>query len=385
MRVIGCISGTSYDAIDACVADLTLSGDTVEAEVLHFEHAGIAAELRAEIAALLPPATTTAEAVCRLDTRFGQAVADVVEPLCTTYDAELVVSHGQTVYHWVDGTVAHGTLQVGSPAWIAEGTGMPVVSDLRSRDVAAGGQGAPLVSILDRLLLLGDTEVRRGALNLGGIANLTTPGPDGVLAWDLGPANALIDAAVGWLTDGAESFDRDGVRAARGAVRDDLLAVLLDEPYYALPAPKSTGKELFHLPYLRERVGRIGEVAPDDLVATCTELTARLVARDSSGLDELVVAGGGTRNPVLMSRIAALAPDLTVTTMDEFGLPSQAKESFLFALLGFLTWHGLPGIAPGATGARHVSALGSITPGREPLRLPEPATVTPHRLTLRAR
>ncbi len=385
MRVIGCISGTSYDAIDACVADLTLSGsgDVVEAEVLHFEHAALAGELRAEIAALLPPATTTAEAMCRLDTRFGQAVAGVVEPLCASYGAELVVSHGQTVYHWVDGPVVHGTLQLGSPAWIAERTGVPVVSDLRSRDVAAGGQGAPLVSILDRLLLLGEPGVRRGALNLGGIANLTVPGPDGVLAWDLGPANALMDAAVGWLTDGAETFDSDGARAARGAVRDDLLKVLLDEPYYALPAPKSTGKELFHLPYLRERVALVDDVAPDDLVATCTELTARLVARDSAGLDELVVAGGGTRNPVLMARIAALAPDLTVTTMDEFGLPSQAKESFLFALLGFLTWHGLPGIAPGATGARHLSVLGSITPGRGPLRLPEPATVVPDRLTLR--
>ena len=307
--------------------------------------------------------------------------------MSTTYDAELVVLSGRTVYHWVDGTVAHGTLQVGGQG-LDRRRRAPAcrsVSDLRQSrrrgqqpGCAAGVDPGPAAAARRH-------RGPRGALNLGGTANLTTPGPDGVLAWDLGPANALIDAAVGWLTDGAETFDRDGVRAARGAVRDDLLAVLLDEPYYALPAPKSTGKELFHLPYLRERVGRIGEVAPDDLVATCTELTARLVARDSSGLDELVVAGGGTRNPVLMSRIAALAPDLTVTTMDEFGLPSQAKESFLFALLGFLTWHGLPGIAPGATGARHVSVLGSITPGREPLRLPEPATVTPHRLTLRAR
>lgn len=382
MRVIGCISGTSYDAIDAAVVDLELNGEVIEARLVATVHAALPVELRASIALLLPPATTTIEAVCRLDTEFGQAVADVVAPLCSAHDAELVVSHGQTVFHWVEGSVVRGTLQLGAPAWIAERCGLPVVSDLRSRDVAAGGQGAPLVSLLDELLFLDVAD--RGVLNLGGIANITVRSGQGVLAWDLGPANGLMDAAVSWLTDGAEAYDADGVRAARGTVRSDLLDRLLDEPYYGLPAPKSTGKELFHLEYLLDRVSDVAPIDGDDLVATCTELTASLVARvcTERRLTSLVASGGGTRNPVLMNRIAALAPGVTVSTTDDFGLPSQAKESFAFALLGFLTWHGLPGITPTATGARHPSVLGSITPGRHPLALPPPSSVRPHRLTI---
>lgn len=384
MRVIGCISGTSYDAIDACVADLELTADgVVEARLVATEHVKLPVELRAAIAVMLPPATTTIEAVCRLDTEFGQAVAEVLAPLCSRHGAELVVSHGQTVFHWVEGPVVRGTLQLGAAAWIAERCGLPVVSDLRSRDVAAGGQGAPLVSILDRLLFLRDDDVRRGVLNLGGISNTTIRSGDGVLAWDLGPANALIDAAVGWLTDGAAGFDDGGGRAAAGRVRADLLDALLDEPYYELAPPKSTGKELFHLEYLLDRVERVPQVAGDDLVATVTELTAVLVARVCAdhGLTELIASGGGTNNPVLMSRIASLAPGVAVTTTDAHGLPSQAKESFAFALMGFLTWHGLPGTTPGATGAPP-RLLGSLTPGPDPLRLPPPAPTPPTHLTL---
>ena len=385
MRVIGCISGTSYDAIDACVADLELTGDgTIEARLVATEHVVLPVELRAAIGVILPPATTTIEAVCRLDTEFGQAVAEVVAPLCERYDAELVVSHGQTVFHWVEGSVVRGTLQLGAPAWIAERCGVPVVSDLRSRDVAAGGQGAPLVSILDRLLFL-DDDVRRGVLNLGGIANVTIRSGDGVIAWDLGPANALIDAAVHWLTDGAASYDVDGGRAASGKVRADLLDALLDEPYYALAPPKSTGKELFHLEYLLDRVERVPQIAGADLVATVTELTAHLVARVCAdhSLTELIASGGGTANPVLMDRIASLTPGVAVSTTDAHGLPSQAKESFAFALMGFLTVHGLPGTTPGATGAPP-RLLGTITPGTTPLVLPTPAPIPPTHLVVRS-
>ncbi len=193
-------------------------------------------------------------------------------------------------------------------------------------------------------------------------------GSEPVLAYDLGPANALIDAAVVALTGGAEHFDADGARAARGRVDRAALAVLLEEGYYARPAPKSTGKELFHPGYVEQTLAADGLSLPagDDLVATVTELTAALVASACAEyrLSELIVSGGGVRNPVLMRRIEALAAPTTVSTIDDLGLPAQAKEAYLVALLGFLTVHGLAGSLPSATGATQASVLGSITPGR---------------------
>ncbi len=201
MRVIGLMSGTSYDAIDAAAADLRLDGDQLVLTPLGLLSQPYSDELRAAVAASLPPASTTMEQVCRLDTGIGQAFADVarqaVEQLCGGH-ADLIVSHGQTMFHWVDGGSVRGTLQLGQPAWIAEATGTSVVSDLRSRDVAAGGQGAPLVSILDVLWLRGRSGVPI-ALNLGGIANITVVHGEPV-AFDTGPANALIDAVVAELT-----------------------------------------------------------------------------------------------------------------------------------------------------------------------------------------
>lgn len=213
-----------------------------------------ARDLRNLIAATLPPAMTTARAVCVLDNGIGHAFAGVasraLHELCGGA-ADLVVSHGQTMYHWVADDAVRGSLQLGQPAWIAEVTGVPVISDLRSRDVAAGGQGAPLVGMTDTLLLRGLPGVP-AALNLGGIANITVlaPGAD-PLAFDTGPANALLDAATGHFTGGNAAYDEDGRRAAAGQTSPDLLKVLLDDPYYRRAAPKTTGKEHFHLPYLR--------------------------------------------------------------------------------------------------------------------------------------
>jgi anhydro-N-acetylmuramic acid kinase len=389
MRVVGMMSGTSYDAVDLAAAEFRLDGDTVVANLLGTSSVPVPADLRARIAAALPPARTTLEEVCRLDTElgrlFGAAARQAVDEL-TEGAAELVVSHGQTMYHWVDAGRALGTLQLGSPAWIAEACGCPVVSDLRTRDITRGGQGAPLVSLLDALLVLGDDKPR-GALNLGGIANITVRRTDDVLAWDLGPANALIDAAVTRSSGGAERMDTGGVRAARGRVRQDLLDALLAEPYYALPPPKSTGKELFHGEYVDAFVAALNEpVEADDLVATLTELTATLVGRtcEAESLAELVVSGGGSANPALMARIAEHCGRAAVTTIDAYGMPSDAKEAYAFALLGFLTVHGLPGTIATATGATSPSVLGSITPGAGPLRLPAPASTTPRRLVIAA-
>lgn len=386
LTVIGMISGTSYDAIDAAVAELDLVDDEIRCHPIGLHSAELPDQLRVRIAAALPPHDTTLEEVCRLDTElgqlFGSVAADANEQVARGA-AQLVVSHGQTVYHWVDGRTALGTLQLGSAAWVAEATGLPTVSDLRTRDITHGGHAAPLASMLDALLVLaGDT--RRGSLNLGGIANITVRDESGaVIAYDLGPASALLDSAVADATGGAERMDTDGTRAARGTVDQDLLGRLLDEPYYRLPPPKSTGKELYHADYVRGAVAS-RPIGIDDLLATLTELTARLVADACHAyrLDELVVAGGGVRNPTLMARIGALAAPATVRPIDEFGLPAQGKEAYLFALLGYLTVHGLPGTIASATGARAASVLGSITPGRVPFRLPEPVSTAPIRMRI---
>lgn len=392
MIVVGLMSGTSHDSIDAAAARVTMADATVHLEPLGTVEVAYPPALRADLVAALPPSPTTVEALCRLDTQIGQAFAEVaaraVDELCGG-SADLVVSHGQTLFHWVDGGAVAGTLQVGQPAWVAERTGTTVVSDLRARDVAAGGQGAPLVSAFDVLWLHGRPGVTV-ALNLGGIANVTVvaAGRDPV-AFDTGPANALVDAAVVRLTGGAEAFDRDGALAAAGTVDEDLLARLLDEPYYARPAPKTTGKELFHPGYLDEIFAAAaataaaehgaGGAAADgasassaaqpspgaDLVATLTELTARTVADAilAHGATSVVASGGGTRNPVLMARLAAHLPGVEVLTSDDLGIPSQAKEALAFAVLGVLTVHGVPASVASCTGARGARVLGSITPG----------------------
>lgn len=372
MRVIGLMSGTSYDAIDAAAADLRIEDGQIVLTPLGLLSQPYPLALQAELAASLPPATTTLEEVCRLDTGIGQAFASVaaqaVEQLCGGH-ADLIVSHGQTAFHWVDEGKVRGTLQLGQPAWIAEATGTAVVSDLRTRDVAAGGQGAPLVSIVDVLWLRGrpGTPV---ALNLGGIANITVvPPTDDPIAFDTGPANALVDAVVRELTAGETTFDADGVMAGRGQVHPELFDRLLAEPYYARPAPKSTGKELFHLGYLAEAMTGLPPVEPDDLVATVTALTARTVADAvrAYGGTEVIAAGGGIRNPVLMHLLASELGEVPLLATDELGMPSAAKEAYAFAVLGFLTVNGLGGTVPSCTGARHTSVLGSITPGVGPL------------------
>ncbi|TCC55852.1 anhydro-N-acetylmuramic acid kinase [Kribbella pittospori] len=385
MRVIGLMSGTSYDAIDAAAADLRLDGDELVLTPLGMLSQPYSDDLRAAVAGSLPPASTSMEQVCRLDTRIGQAFEDVarqaVEQLCGGY-ADLIVSHGQTVFHWVDGGTVRGTLQLGQPAWIAEATGIPVVSDLRARDVAAGGQGAPLVSIIDVLWLRGRSGVPI-ALNLGGIANITVVHGEPV-AFDTGPANALIDAVVAELTGGRLGFDADGAMAGRGQVHPELFGRLMAEPYYERAAPKSTGKELFNLSYLARALDGLPDVPADDLVATVTALTARTVADAVRryGGTEVIASGGGIRNPVLMHLLAGELGAVPLRSTDELGLPSAAKEAYAFAVLGFLTAHGLGGTVPSCTGARHSSVLGSITPGLRGLPGAEPDVRPPVRLLI---
>ncbi|MFF3676212.1 anhydro-N-acetylmuramic acid kinase [Streptomyces sp. NPDC002120] len=391
MRVVGLMSGTSYDAVDAAACDLEVpAGD----DTLHLTPLGMVSEpypagLRNALAAALPPSATTLADVCRLDTHIGQAFGRLAvradRELCDGR-AELIASHGQTVYHWAADGRVHGTLQLGEPAWIAEATGRPVVSGFRPRDVAAGGQGAPLVSLIDLMLLRGRPGVP-AALNIGGISNVTVvPRYGDPVAFDTGPGNALIDAAVRELTGGRLAYDEDGALAASGRVHEALLERLLTEPYYRLPAPRTTGKELFHEGYLRSRLTGFGPLPPQDLVATLTRLTARTVADALRplGATEVYASGGGVRNPTLTGMLRAELGGTALRTSEELGLPAAAKEAYAFAVLGYLTLHGLPGNAPGCTGADGPRVLGSITPGGRPLRLPaEPATA-PLSLAVRA-
>ncbi|WP_106206634.1 anhydro-N-acetylmuramic acid kinase [Kineococcus rhizosphaerae] len=354
MRVLGMMSGTSHDGIDLAVVEFSVvaDGDRLRARVGEHRTVPYSDGLRADLVAALPPARTDLAAVCALDVRIGQEFAAAAASVTDAFD--LVCSHGQTVFHWVDGGAVRGTLQLGQPAWIAEATGAPVVSDLRTADVAAGGQGAPLVPVLDRLLLASFVEQGRtaAALNLGGIANVTVCAPGRPpRAWDTGPANALLDAAAGGI-------DRDGRLAAAGTVRSDVLADLLAEPYYAQGPPKTTGKELFHPGYL----DRFAGVPREDLLATLVELTVRTVADALDGVDVVVASGGGVRNPVLMAGLRFRLPGLVVS--DELGCPADAKEAVAFALLGFAAAHGLAGNVPSCTGARGGRVLGRLTPGR---------------------
>lgn len=372
MRVVGLMSGTSYDGIDVAVAELELAGDEILMTPVAEHQVPYDEAITERIARMLPPAQTTIEQVCRLDALLGRAYAEAA----AGYDAELVVSHGQTVFHWVEDGQVNGTLQLGQPAWIAARTGAPVICDLRSADIAAGGQGAPLVPAFDALLLGLDRP--RAALNLGGIANATII-KGTVVGYDIGPANALMDLAARKFFD--EPYDRDGQHASQGRVDQTMLEALLAEPYYRRQPPKSTGKELFHLGYLERHLhGQSGA----DVLATLTELTARTVADElnNHGITEVIASGGGVRNPVLMARLAQLTP-ATIGTIDELGIPSDAKEAYAFAVLGFLSWHGLPGAVPSVTGARTARILGSYTPGATPLRLPEPHTQPVTRLRVR--
>ncbi|WP_235921581.1 anhydro-N-acetylmuramic acid kinase [Lentzea tibetensis] len=371
MRVIGLISGTSMDGIDVAVADLTVTGDLVRlVPVEHAEHP-FPDDLRA-----LP---RDLAGVCALDTRLGQAFGDVAAGYLP---ADLVSSLGQTVHHEVVDGRCLGTLQLGQPAWIAERTGLPVVADLRTRDVAAGGHGAPLASTLDALWL-GELAAGSGkpalALNIGGIANITVVAPGTApVAYDTGPGNALMDAAMEVLSGGRVRQDTGGAFAARGTVQDDVLAKLLEDPYYAAIPPKSTGKEHFNAGYLTG----FRTLTAEDLLATLTELTARTIADACRQHDAgvVVASGGGMRNPVLAEALRRALDPIPLRGSDSLGLPRDGKEAYLAALLGFLTWHGIPANAPTATGASGPRLLGSITPGAAPLRLPEPVTSAVTRL-----
>ncbi|WP_285484752.1 anhydro-N-acetylmuramic acid kinase [Amycolatopsis sp. NBRC 101858] len=385
-RVIGLISGTSIDGIDVAAADLHAEDGTVVLTPLGELDVPYPDPLREGLLAALPPNPCTAGELTRLDTGVGQAFADAAargaEELAGG-KADLVASLGQTVFHWVEDGHVHGTLQLGQPAWIAERTGLPVLADLRARDVAAGGHGAPLASTFDQLWLRGlaqDGGRPVAALNLGGIANITVvTGDEPAIAYDTGPANALLDLAAHRVS--GQRSDVDGRLALGGSVRSDLLTRLLADPYFAAAPPKSTGKEYFNGPYLDAALAGLPPVEPGDLLATLTEFTAVTVADECKrhGVTTVIASGGGVANPALMTALARNLPSV-LKTSDDLGLPGAGKEAYLTALLGWLTWCGVPGTVPSATGARGPRLLGALVPGAGPLILPAPLGGTVTRL-----
>lgn len=386
MKIIGMISGTSFDGIDVACIDVKQTGDLLEVRQMGFISVEYSPELHQMIADSMPPRPVDMERVCILDTLIGQAFSKAAQKAMAdfAFEPDLIVSHGQTLFHWIDADHhAKGTLQLGEASWIAEETGVQVLYNIRARDVAAGGHGAPLVSVLDQLLL-GHSEKAEGALNLGGISNITIAGKSVVpMAFDIGPANGLLDAAISAYTKGEKSFDKDGEIAGKGKVNVELLSRFLEEPYYALPAPKSTGKELFHLPYVIRHAGEIDTWQINDVMATLLELTVETVARqvEKFSLAKLYIAGGGSANPVMMARLRERLPDCAVLSVLDLGLDPRAKESVTFALIGYLTLHGLPGQIPSCTGAEGERLLGALMPGSRPLYLPSVESVRPRRIS----
>ena len=380
MLIVGLMSGTSLDGIDAALVEVGgNSTDDVNARVVRALTLSYDDARREAIHAAI--VAGTAEALCGLHAELGEWLAEAAIRVCAEAGVELssvdaIGSHGQTVWHRPPSPEARGaTFQLGDPATLAERTGRPVVSDFRARDVAAGGHGAPLVPWVDRLLFA-DPRGPRALQNIGGIGNVTRVPAKGsdeaVFAFDTGPGNALIDAAVELATGGRHSFDRGGALAARGEVDHELLADLLRHPYFAAAPPKSTGREEFGRPF----VARLVEAArPEgdrdwlDLVATLTELTARTIAEAYArwvtprGIHEVVVTGGGARNPTLMGRLRALLDPLPVVDGAALGIDPDAKEAVAFALLAWAHLRGIPANVPEATGARGPRVLGSLTPG----------------------
>jgi anhydro-N-acetylmuramic acid kinase len=276
----------------------------------------------------------------------------------------LIGCHGQTIYH--EGR--SNTMQIGEAAVIAERTGVPVVSNFRARDIAAGGQGAPLVPYTDYLLFRHRTRTRV-ALNIGGIANITLlpagARPEDVVAFDTGPGNMAIDALAREFSGGKLNCDRGGKIAASGAVNVKLLDELLADPYYAKKPPKSAGREQ----YGQEFVTRLKSTGLPmrDLIATITVLTSATIAmaveKLSARPSEIIVSGGGVHNPQIMAHLTGFLPGVTIASSSDYGIDSDAKEAIAFAVLAYETWRGRPSNLPSATGARRAVVLGSITPG----------------------
>lgn len=374
--VVGLMSGTSADGVDAVLTRITGSGLTTKVEQLGFFFLPFDPETRSAILRICGGSSGGTKEVCLLGTHLGKLYAQAVRELLKatgTEKVDLIGCHGQTVYHIPEetdylGNTLRGTLQIGDPSYLAEEFGCAVVSDFRIRDMAAGGLGAPLVPYTEFLLYRSETE-DVALQNIGGIGNITLLGAgcslEEVTAFDTGPGNMVMDALVMKITDGKMGYDDGGKLAASGKVIPELLDWMLADPYLDRQPPKTTGREYYGAEYV-DALLAFGDYPLVDILATATAFTARSIAlslrRFAPRLPaRLVVGGGGSRNPTLLRFLQEDLPEVTVQIQEDLGLDSDAKEAVAFAILANETLFGICNNAPSATGARHGVVMGRIS------------------------
>lgn len=372
LTVAGLMSGTSMDGVDVAITELSGSGIDTKWEILYSNSYPFESSLREQIKNSIDGG---AEAVCRLNFDLGKIFSESLKKALTESgispsELDLIGSHGQTIYH-VDG---HSSLQVGEASVLAEAFGVPVISDFRVRDIAAGGSGAPIIPYVDYVLFGKDGG--KLLLNLGGIANFSTiPSPcnslNDINAWDTGPANMLMDLAAESISSGAQKFDTDGKFAAAGKVNSSWLSDLMAHPFISKPPPKSTGREDFGAEYYNSLLEKFEIRSKEDnfdLIATLNRFTAESVklnfdkyVNSEDGITEVIVNGGGAANPVLMEHLANLFSPIKVKMIDEYGIRSDAKEAFAFAILANEFVAGTASNVPKVTGASSQVILGKLT------------------------
>jgi anhydro-N-acetylmuramic acid kinase len=362
MKVAGIMSGTSLDGIDVALVEIRGKGFQAKFAVEAFATYPYPRAVRQALLAVSNAACHTRD-IARLNFVLPKLYAEAVRRTCGDTPLDLVGCHGQTIYH-EDGVC---TLQIGDGSVLAELLQVPVISDFRPRDMAAGGKGAPLAPYFDYLYF---RHARRGRvlLNLGGIGNLTAipagGGPESVVAFDTGPGNMVIDQLTSIHTNGRQTFDRDGRLAAKGHVDRDLLDQLLRHKCFRRRPPKTAGREDYGADFV-EQLRATGRPMLD-LIATATAFTAATVADQMArfvphAVDDVIVGGGGARNPALMTYLSAFLPHSRVAPTSDFGIDPDAKEAVIFAVLANESWHGRPGNLPAATGARRAVALGKLS------------------------
>lgn len=380
---LGLMSGTSADGIDVALVSISGPAASPRARLVAFADFQYPPAVREAVLRLANGAPTTTREISQLNFRLGELFADAALRACKRYrvsprSVALIGSHGQTIYHQGLATrflraPTASTLQIGEPAVIAERTGITTIADFRVADMAARGQGAPLVPFVDYLLYR-DTRISRIALNIGGISNLSAipagAKPRDVFAFDTGPGNMIIDALTSHFSRGRSRFDRNARFARRGKLDPALLTKLLVHPYFRKSPPKTAGREEFGAEYTSRLIAlaKRRRIAPANLIHTATAFTAASIAQACAkfvfprvrSAKELIIAGGGARNPLLVAYLAAFLPSLKFTPASEFGVPADTKEAFAFAVLAYIAFHQHANNLPSATGARHPAVLGKI-------------------------
>ena len=381
---LGLMSGTSVDGIDVALVRIapSITENAAHARLENFVTVSFPGAIRAEVLRIAEGARVSAGEISQLNFRLGQIFGEAALRACRKFRLSprrlsVIGSHGQTIFHQGGpsrflGRRVASTLQIGEPAIIAAITGVTTVGDFRPADMAVGGQGAPLVPFVDYLLYR-DARRGRAVLNIGGIANVTiipkAASPREVIAFDTGPGNMVIDALVREFTSGRRSYDAEAQMASRGQLLPALLDSLLAENYFRKAPPKSTGREQYGNVYAGKILawGRRHRARPEDLVRTATMLTALSIADalnrwvlPRTSISQLLVSGGGARNPLILAQLSAALGEIEVTTTEALGLPGDAKEAFVFALLADQTLYGRPANLASATGARRPAILGKI-------------------------